>query len=167
MAWAEEHPTSTGIGNQVGGANSPTVINAAYADVQFWDGRAPTLEEQALGPMENPIEMGHKIAEMIAQLNTIPAYKERFQKVFGTGVTEDGVAKAIAAFERTVLSGNSPYDKYQAGDKAALNESQVRGMEPFDDMCATCHAPPLFSNYKFYNAGIGMDKNPPDQDARR
>ena len=84
----------------------------------------PALEAQALGPMENPIEMGHTLAELVPQLNAIPGYKERFQKVFGTDVTADGMAKAIAAFERTVLSGNSPYDKYQAGDKAALNEAQ-------------------------------------------
>ncbi len=71
------------------------------------------------------------------------------------------MAKAIAAFERTVLSGNSPYDKYQAGDKAALNEAQIRGLKLFDDVgCSTCHAPPLFSNYKYYNAGVGMDKEP-------
>ncbi len=161
-AWAEHEPTSTGIGGQLGGVNSPTVINSAYATVQFWDGRAKSLEEQALGPMENPIEMGHSLPDMVVQLNAIPAYKEQFQKVFGTDVTPDGMADAIAAFERTILSGNSPYDKYQAGDTAALSESQVRGMKLFDDMCATCHAPPLFSNYKFYNAGIGMDKQPPD-----
>ena len=162
-AWAEPHATSTGIGGQVGGANSPTVCNAAYATEQFWDGRAPSLEAQALGPIENPIEMGHTLAELVPQLNAIPAYKEHFQKVFGTDVTADGIAKAIAAFERTVLSGNSPYDKFVAGDTAALNEAQQRGMKLFDDVgCSTCHAPPMFSNYKYYNAGVGMDKEQPD-----
>jgi cytochrome c peroxidase len=163
MAWAENQPTSTGIGGQVGGANSPTVINAAYATEQFWDGRAASLEAQAVGPMANPIEMGHTLTQLALQLNEIPAYKERFQKVFGTDVTVDGMAKAIAAFERTVLSGNSPYDKYQAGDKAALTEAQTRGMKLFDDVgCSSCHAPPLFSNYKFYNAGVGSKKDQPD-----
>jgi cytochrome c peroxidase len=107
--------------------------------------------------------MGHSLAELVTQLNNVPAYKERFQKVFGTDVTADGMAKAIAAFERTVLSGNSPYDKYQAGDKAALNESQIRGLKLFDDVgCSSCHAPPMFSNYKYYNAGVGSKKEPPD-----
>jgi len=163
MAWTEHKPTSTGIGGQVGGANSPTVINAAYATAQFWDGRAKSLEEQALGPIENPIEMGHKLPEMIAQLNELAAYKEHFQKVFGTDVTSEGIAKAIAAFERTVLSGNSPYDKFKAGDESALNDAQKRGLEVFGKAgCADCHEPPLFSNYEYENAGVGMDKETPD-----
>jgi cytochrome c peroxidase len=156
--WAEHTPTSTGIDGQVGGRNSPTVVNAAYATSQFWDGRMETLEQQALGPIENPIEMGHKLPDLVKELNEIAGYKERFQKVFQTDVTADGIAKAIAAFERTVLSGNSPYDK------KALNDIQKRGMELFESAgCDTCHAPPLFSNYRFYNAGVGMDKEKPDE----
>jgi cytochrome c peroxidase len=163
-AWAEDTPTSTGIAGQVGPANSPTVINAAYAPAQFWDGRAASLEEQALGPIENPIEMGHKLDDLVPQLNEIEGYKKRFQDVFGTEVTADGIAKAISAFERTVLSGNSPYDKFKAGDAAALTDVQKRGMELFESVgCDTCHTPPLFSNYRYYNAGIGMDKETPDE----
>jgi cytochrome c peroxidase len=162
--WAEHSPTSTGIGGQVGGRNSPTVVNAAYATSQFWDGRMDTLEQQALGPMENPIEMGHKLPDLSKELNEIAGYKERFQKVFETDVTAEGIAKAIAAFERTVLSGNSPYDKFKAGDASALSDVQKRGMELFESAgCDTCHAPPLFSNYRFYNAGVGMDKEKPDE----
>ena len=164
MAWTEHRATSKGIKDQVGGANSPTVINAAYATAQFWDGRAASLEEQALGPMANPIEMGHNLDELVKELAEVPEYKEGFQKVFGTAVTKDGMAKAIASFERTILSGNSPYDQFKAGKEDALNESQKHGMELFEDLgCATCHAPPLFSNYRYYNAGIGMDKDPPDE----
>jgi cytochrome c peroxidase len=162
--WTDQAPTSTGIDGQVGGANAPTVINAAYAKAQFWDGRAATLEEQALGPIENPIEMGHKLDDVVAQLNGISSYKERFQKVFGTDVTSDGIAKAIAAFERTVLSGDSAYDKFKAGDESALTEAQKRGMELFESVgCDSCHKPPLFSNYMYINAGVGMDKDPPDE----
>jgi cytochrome c peroxidase len=99
----------------------------------FWDGRAPSLEGQALGPMVNPVEMGaahHK--EVVERLGAIPGYKERFERVFGTNVTLDGVAKAIATFERVAaLSGNSKYDKYNAGDNAALTESEKRGMVLF------------------------------------
>jgi cytochrome c peroxidase len=162
-AWAEHERTSTGIGGQFGERNSPTVINAAYATSQFWDGRAVTLEEQALGPIENPIEMGHKLDVMIADLSKIEEYTERFRKVFGTQITKEGVAQAIAAFERTVLSGNSPYDRFKAGDKTALSAAQQRGLQLFEENCATCHTPPLFSNYRFYNAGVGMDKKKPDE----
>lgn len=162
-AWTEHRATSEGIDGQIGGANSPTVINAAYAKKQFWDGRAESLEEQALGPIANPIEMGHDLDVLVKELAQIPEYKDAFQKVFGSEVTQDGIAKAIASFERTVLSGNSPYDQFKAGDKHALTEAQKRGMELFEDLgCATCHVPPLFSNYGYYNAGVGMDKDPPD-----
>lgn len=163
MAWAEHTPTSKGIGGQFGERNSPTVINAAYATSQFWDGRAATLEEQALGPIENPIEMGHHLDAMIADLSKIDEYKQRFQTVFGTGITKEGIAKAIAAFERTVLSGNSPYDRFKAGDAAALDAAQKHGLELFDDHCAMCHTPPVMSNFRFFNAGVGVGKEKPDQ----
>ncbi len=163
-AWAEHSATSTGIGNQVGSANSPSVINSAYATTQFWDGRAASLEEQALGPIENPIEMGHNLDELVKQLNEIDGYKQKFQEVFGTDVTKENLAKAIAAFERTVLSGNSPYDKFVAGNETALSDQQKRGLEVFKDAgCALCHKPPVFSNYRFINAGVGMDKAEPDK----
>ncbi len=164
IAWTESRATSKGIGDQIGGANSPTVINSAYASTQFWDGRAESLEEQALGPIENPIEMGHDLDVLVKELAEIPEYKEGFQKVFGTEVTKDGIGKAIAAFERTVLSGNSPYDQFKAGKEDALTDSQKRGMQLFEDLnCAMCHAPPVFSSFRFYTAGVGMDKEPPDE----
>lgn len=163
MAYAEHEPVSTGIGAQKGGRNSPSVINSAYATSQFWDGRAKTLEEQALGPIANPIEMGHDLEAMIGDLSKLQGYTEQFQKVFGTPPTTEGVAKAIAAFERTILSGNSPYDRYtEGGDKTALDASQQRGLKIFEDDCATCHTPPIFSGFRFFNAGIGMDKEKPD-----
>ena len=163
MAWAEHTPTSKGIDGHVGQRNSPTVINAAYATSQFWDGRAKTLEEQSVGPVGNPIEMGHSMAAVVEQFNKIPEYQTRFQKVFGTGVTEEGFAKAVAAFERTVLSGNSPYDKFKAGDEKALTDAQKKGMDLFMEDCNTCHKAPLFSNYLFYSAGVGMKKEKPDE----
>lgn len=164
MAWAEHTPTSKGIHEQVGGRNSPTVINAAYAAAQFWDGRAATLEDQALGPVANPIEMGNTMEGMIQNLDAIPQYREMFQKVFGTGVTPEGFAKAVAAFERTVLSGDSPYDRFKAGQEDALTDAQKRGLELFENSgCADCHTPPLFSSYEYYNAGVGMDKETPDE----
>jgi cytochrome c peroxidase len=165
MAWAEHTPTSEGIGHQKGGRNAPTVINAAYATSQFWDGRAKTLEEQATGPVENPIEMGHNMEAVIEAFSKIPEYQQRFQKAFGTGVTKEGFAKAIAAFERTVLSGDSAYDRFVQGDEKALSDVQKRGLELFRSNCASCHKPPLFSNYRFFNAGVGAGK--PDADEGR
>ncbi|UCG34261.1 MAG: c-type cytochrome [Phycisphaerales bacterium] len=167
MAWTEHRATSKGLDEQVGERNSPTVINAAYMTSQFWDGRSKTLEEQALGPIENPVEMGHKMEVLTGQLEEIPEYKKRFADVFGTEVNKEGIAKAIAAFERTVLSGNSPYDQYQAGDKNALTEAQVNGMDVFMSACATCHTPPTFSNGRFYNAGVGADKAKPDEGRKK
>jgi len=167
MAWAEHEPTSEGIGHQKGGRNAPTVINAAYATSQFWDGRAKTLEEQATGPVENPIEMGHTMEAVVGAFSKIPEYQERFQKVFGTGVTKEGFAKAIAAFERTVLSGDSPYDRFVQGDQNALTDAQKRGWETFRSHCSTCHTPPLLSNYRFFNAGVGTGKPNPDEGRKK
>ena len=165
LAWAERKPTSVGVHEQVGQRNAPTVINAAYLRSQFWDGRAKTLEEQALGPIENPIEMGMKMEIAIDGLAKVPEYQKRFKEVFGGEVNKDDLAKAIAAFERTVLSGNSPYDRFDAGDKSALTEPQQRGLDLFmnDAQCSTCHSPPLFTNHRFYNAGVGMDREKPDE----
>src|SRR5438876_3963113 len=103
--WSNGTPFATGVRSQVGGRSAPTIINAAYSELQFWDGRAHQLEGQALGPIQNPIEMDHKIDECVNKLNKIPGYRQQFRKVFGTDVTSENVAKAIAAFERTILSG--------------------------------------------------------------
>ena len=163
LAWTEHEATSKGMHGQRGDRNSPTVINAAYMPVQFWDGRAASLEEQALGPIQNPIEMGNTMDACLDTLSKISEYQKRFKAVFGSEkLTDKGVAQAIAAFERTVLSGNSPYDKFKAGQQNALTEAQKRGMDIFMDkgQCSTCHSPPTFSNGNYYNAGVGGNKDP-------
>jgi len=165
LAWAEHKPVSEGVHEQHGSRNAPTVINSAYFEKLFWDGRAKSLEEQALGPIQNPIEMGMEMGVALERIAKVEDYQKRFKEVFGTGVTEENLAKAIAAFERTVLSGNAPYDKYDAGDESALNAAQQRGQELFMNkaQCATCHTPPTFSNGRFYNAGVGMSAEKPDE----
>lgn len=162
--WAEHRETSMGINRQVGGRNAPTVINAAYHRAQFWDGRAKSLEEQALGPIENPIEMGHDLNEVVRALSEIPEYRRLFMCAFQTGVTKEGIGQAIAAFERTILSGNSPYDRHAAGEVNALTAAQKRGLDVFMNKadCATCHTPPTFSNGRYYNAGVDAGKPKPD-----
>ena len=153
--WSNGDQFATGIEGKKGGRNAPTVINSAYYTLQFWDGRAKTLEEQALGPIQNPIEMNLTLDQAVAKLNGIAGYKEQFQKVFGTDVTSEGIAKAIAAFERTVLSGDAPYDRFKAGDKTALSEGAQRGMKLFFGKanCSACHSGPSFSDSAFHNIG--------------
>lgn len=163
--WSNDAAVATGIARQKGGRSSPTIINAAYHRFQFWDGRAASLEEQALGPIQNPIEMGETLENVVKKLNAIEGYKTQFQDVFGTDVTSENLGKAIAAFERTVLSGNSPYDKYEAGDKEALSESAERGMKLFFGKanCSACHAGSNLSDNAFHNIGIGMEADKPDE----
>jgi len=145
----DQRPTSIGVHGQKGGRNAPTVFNAAFLSVQFWDGRAATLEEQAKGPPVNPIEMGMEdLRAVIDRIRFIQGYKPYFEKAFGTGdvVTMDNAARAIAAYERTLITPNSPYDRYVKGDKSALTEQQVRGMKTFVAVgCMTCHSGPLFA----------------------
>ncbi|MFO0922894.1 MAG: cytochrome c peroxidase [Pirellulales bacterium] len=163
--WSNNEANAAGVGGQRGGRNAPTVINSAYARFQFWDGRAGTLEDQALGPIANPIEMNLPIDKMVEKVNAIEGYRAQFQKVFGSDVTAPNVAKAIAAFERTVLSGDAPYDRFKAGDKTALSEKGQRGMRLFFGKanCSSCHAGPSFTDNAFHNIGVGMDKAEPDQ----
>jgi cytochrome c peroxidase len=170
-AFTDASEVSLGIGRQKGGRSAPTVINRAYSTAQFWDGRARSLEEQAKGPLANPLEMtrqktsdeAHKAC--VTVLKGIPGYVERFKKAFGADdFNIDHVAKAIATFERTVLSGNSPYDKYQAGDAKALSESQARGLNIFFNRaaCDSCHIGFNFTDGSYENVGIGMDRPKPD-----
>ncbi len=162
--WANHHPTDTGIRGQVGGRNSGTVLNAGHMKFQFWDGRAASLEEQALGPIHNPIEMGETVENVVRKLNAIPGYKAQFNAVFGTDACADGIAKAIAAFERTVVTGPAPYDRWLAGEKSAMSPAAVRGLRIFNGKghCSACHSGPAFSDQSFHNLGVGMDKANPD-----
>ena len=162
--YSNGEPFATGVRGQVGGRSAPTIINSAYSDLQFWDGRAHRLEGQALGPIQNPIEMDLTLDEVVAKLNKIEGYKKQFQKVFGTDVTSDGIAKAIASFERTIVSGDAPYDRFKAGDKKALSESAQRGMKLFfgKGHCSACHVGHNFSDQSFHNVGVGMEKEKQD-----
>lgn len=141
-------PRSPGHEGKLGGRNSPTVFNAAFASVQFWDGRAPTLEEQAKGPIINPVEMGMESHDVVVELlKKVPAYIEEFKKVFGTPeINITRVVQAIAAYERTLITPNSPYDKFVAGDKNALSPAAKRGWGLVQSVgCTTCHSGPMFA----------------------
>ena len=180
--WTDAMAVSIGIGGQTGSRSAPSVVNTAYGKTMFWDGRAPSLEGQAQGPVQNPIEMGKQnYKEIVERLRKLPAYVEQFQKVFGTNVTLDGMAKAIATFERVAaLSGNSKYDKYNAGDNKAMSDSEKRGLVLFgllpntdDDefkakfnvdahrqkaKCSLCHQGFNFTDEQFHNLGVGWNE---------
>lgn len=163
--WSNGEAVATGVGSLKGGRSAPTIINSAYVRLHFWDGRAKDLEEQALGPIQNPIEMNMKMDLALERLNKISGYKTQFQKVFGTDVTEEGISKAIAAYERTILSGDAPYDRFKAGQKEALSESAQRGMKLFfgKASCSACHVGANFTDNSFHNVGVGMDKEKYDK----
>ncbi len=163
--WTDRSPVSTGIKGQHGTRSAPTVLNAAYMDLQFWDGRAASLEEQAKGPIENPVEMGFTHAEASARIASIKGYAPYFKAAFGDDKVDiDRIVKAIASFERTVLTGNSPYDRWVAGDKKALTAAQKRGLALFQGKadCEFCHSGFNFSDSGFHNLGVGMNAKSPD-----
>jgi len=162
---ADRKPLSEGVRKQLGARNSPTVLNAAYYSTQFWDGRAASLEQQAEAPIQNPVEMGHTLRDVERKLSADPAYVAEFQAAFGAvPITVHRIENAIAAFERTMVSGNSPFDRWYYGhDQTAVNDSVKRGFDVFRNPkkgnCVTCHTVnehyALFTDNKFHNIGIG------------
>lgn len=162
-AFADGNPLAVGVRGQVGARNAPTILNAMFSERQFWDGRARSLEEQARHPLVSPQEMGlQSYGEAAARVASLPGYEAMFRQVFGReGVSIDTIAKAIAAYERTRLSGNAPFDRFMAGEAGALTGAQSRGWELFRGKarCAECHtftaASPFFTDFKFHNTGVG------------
>lgn len=157
---------SKGAGGEVGIRNAPTILNVAYQPFQFWDGRALNLEEQAAGPIADPIEMNQSHEVSVSKLKRDPVYRTMFRQAFGSDtVTLDRIEKALASFERTVLTGNSAFDRFQyGGDKNALTPQQVRGLaifiNPAKGNCVACHTInpqyALFTDGKFHNLGEGV-----------
>lgn len=164
--FADPKPTSGGIGGAFGTRNSPTVINRLFSAEQFWDGRADDLELQAHGPLTNPVEMGMPSHEhVVKNCSLIRGYRHYFENAFGSNeVTMPKIAQAIASYERTVLSGDSPFDRYTAGDQGAMSAAAVRGMELFNGKanCKACHAGFNFTDESYHNLGVGMDNPKPD-----
>lgn len=165
-AYAERNQATTGARGQQGRRNAPTVLNAMFYEELFWDGRSRSLEDQMRQPLLNPDEMGMASEEaVIAKLKAAPVYQRMFRSAFiDQGITMETLAKAIAAFERTRLSGNSPFDRFIAGDPTAITEAQKRGWVIFQGkgQCTTCHsfspASPFFTDFKYHNTGIAARK---------
>jgi cytochrome c peroxidase len=166
-AGVDNHQYSHGVDDQLGGVNAPTVYNAVYNFVQFWDGRAKTLADQAAGPPLNPIEMASpSFDHIIAKLKTDKAFVKDFTKVYPDGITEANLTDAIEEFERTLITPNSRFDKWLRGDDSAITADELAGYELFKKYdCATCHVGPnlggqsyeLMGLRKHYFADRGME----------
>ncbi|HEY0250310.1 MAG TPA: cytochrome c peroxidase [Kofleriaceae bacterium] len=163
--FTDQLPTSVGIKNQKGQRNAPTVLGAALNDVQFWDGRAAKLEDQAKLPILNPIEMGQKTGNDVVAALAKTEYAAEFQKVFARALNYDDVGRAIAAYERTQVATASRFDKFIAGDEKVLNAQERRGWALFNGKgrCMSCHpfnpTQPTFSDNKFHNIGVSAHKS--------
>lgn len=167
--FVDRQRVSIGDAGAQGVRNALTILNAAYYPAQFWDGRADSLEDQAGNPMANRIEMNQPHQVSVSKLMAIEQYRRAFEQAFGPGpINIEKIQKAIASFERTLLSGNSPFDRYRYGhDKKAMSPAAIRGLMVFSDKnrgnCAACHTIgekyALFTDEKFHNIGVGVDSD--------
>ncbi len=151
---------AVGAANKPLGRHAPTVLNAAWTPHFFWDGRAKDLEEQAAGPLTAPVEMNATFPEVVARLKNVPEYKTWFERLFpGTGVTRETILTAIATYERTVVSGWAPFDRWVEGDDEALTDAAKRGFALFTGkaQCSNCHTGWNFTDNKFHDIGIRTD----------
>ena len=167
LAFTDGQPVSTGIHQQQGGRSAPTAVNRVFSSAQFWDGRAATLEEQSVGPFVNPIEHGFADHDaLVAKVKTIAGYHPLFERAFGPGpIKLDLIGKAIASFQRTLLSGSSKYDRFIVKDDAqALSETAQNGVGIFfgKGRCASCHSGFNFTDEGFHNLGVGWDREQVD-----
>ena len=159
--FADGRTTSVGVRGSKGRRHSPSLFNAAFQSYFFWDGRATSLEAQSTEPLRNPAEMGDTVEKAVARLSRLPEYQRQFRDVFGAPPTTENLAQALASFERTILSGGSPYDRYVAGEHNALTTGAVEGMELFNGKahCNPCHQGFNFSDGLFHNLGVGWSSN--------
>ncbi len=155
-AFADGRPLARGRDGANLARNTPTLLNVAFFERYMWDGRAASLEDQALLPIQSADEMHQDLDELVRELNEVPSYVQQFQAAFGAGVTPEGIARALAAFQRTLLTGPSALDRYLSGDRKALNDSARRGLELFvgEAGCIRCHHGPLLSDGQFYRIGV-------------
>ena len=158
LGWSDRIPRAVGHEGQVGERNTPTVLNSGFFTAQFWDGRAATLEEQALGPIEADIEMAMSLEDALERLKEFDVYHKKFAAAFPDDddpINADNVAKALAGFQRTLNTPNSRFDRYLSGDLGALNEQEKRGMKSFvESGCVACHSGPALTDSQFYRIQV-------------
>ena len=157
-------PKAIGAGNKQLPRSSPTLWNIGYHKEFYWDGRSNSLEAQAMAAWKGGnMGAGDKTGEIAAKINALGDYKTQFQKVFQSDATPENMMKAISAYERTIIGGNTPFDRWRAGDQSALSASAVRGWNIFQSIkCNNCHDGILFTDQQYHNVGIGMDQKEPD-----
>ena len=167
-AFSDQRMAALGVYGRRGPRRVPRLINRAYGSSFFWDGRANTLEDQVLQPIANPNEMGMTVNEALQRIKADRSYRRDFKRAFKSQPTSRNIAQALASYVRSILSGNSPYDRYMNGDQTALTASQQRGLELFRGKanCIACHSGPNFTDEKFHNTGIGWRVNSFDDDGR-
>jgi cytochrome c peroxidase len=155
-AFSDAVPVSPGVYGRLGVRNTPTLLNVAYARHLTWDGRSSTLEEQVLKPIQDPVEMDLSLEELVRRLESNRAYRGRFVRAFGKGVSSEGVSLALAAFLRTLRSGDSPLDRFRTTDPDVLSLLERQGFQLFvgKARCAFCHAGPTLSDGEFHNTGV-------------
>lgn len=165
FAFADNVALSFGVDSVLGTRNTPSAMNVSSRETFFHDGRAATLEEQAIGPIENPVEMDIPISEVVRRLNEDPEYSKFFMKIFGKKATRENVAEAIASFERTLETGDTPFDRFMQGDESALSEAAKRGQVIFNEKgkCFDCHFGPDFTGDEFRNIGLFNGKDLKDE----
>jgi cytochrome c peroxidase len=157
LGWTDGRPTAVGHDMKILGRATPTIVNAAFNPLQMWDGRKVSLEAQALGPFESQDEQNLPLADLESRVRAIPGYVSMFERAYpGEAVTRDTIAKAIASFERTVVSDGAAFDRWRAGDQNAMSASAKRGFELFNGKanCALCHQGFNFTDNGFHNIGL-------------
>jgi cytochrome c peroxidase len=157
LGWSDGLPTAVGFDMQILGRATPTILNTAFNTIQMWDGRKANLEDQALGPIAAGGEMNLPLPEMVTRLQSIPGYAPEFEKAYpGLGISEVTVARAIASFERTVLSTESAFDRWRKGDHKAMSASAKNGFALFTGKakCSVCHMGFNFTDNGFHNIGV-------------
>jgi len=153
-------PKAVGADNKPLTRNTPTLWNIGYHKEFYWDGRSDSLEKQAMAAWKGGnMGVGERTAEIVAKINALQDYRSQFQKVFQSDATAENMMKAIAAFERTIIGGNTPWDRWRAGDQSAISQSAYRGWNIFQGIkCNNCHDGILFTDQQYHNIGIGMDQ---------
>ena len=165
LGFSDGKSLAVGIEEKVGKRHTPTILNRVFSREQFWDGREEDLESQLIHPILNPLEMDNTIDNLLETLNRDDKTRQEFRKVFDTDVTLKGIQQAIASFERILVSGNSPFDRFKNGDNKAISESAKRGFQLFKSKrsnCMVCHFGPNFSDELFHNTGVGADQDSVD-----
>src|SRR5262245_58185108 len=162
--FASKASRPVGVHGRRGRRNAPSLLNRAYAASLFWDGRETTLEVQSLRPIEDPLEMGATVEEVVKRLRARKDYQEQFAAAFPDGVSGANLGKALASFQRTLLLADSPVDRFRVGETAGLSASELHGLWLFESRgkCWKCHSGRNFTDEQFHNTGVGWGKEPPD-----